>query len=67
VVLASNGLLFGKKATCYPAQAFVDALGELYTGVDVQVSDNLITANGPKSAMKFALAICEYLGAVAKF
>ena len=67
MVLASKNLLKGKKATCYPAQAFVNAMGENYTGSAVEVDGNLITANGPKSAMEFALAICEYLGVNAKF
>ena len=35
---------------------------QCYTGADVEVDENLITANGPKSAFEFALAICEYLG-----
>ena len=67
VVLASHGLIQGRKATCYPAKDFVDALGESYTGEDVQVDGNLITANGPKSAMAFSLVICEKLGVNAKF
>ena len=59
VVLASNGFLKGKKATCFPAPDFISAMGESYTGSDVEVDGNLITANGPKSAMKFAIAICK--------
>ena len=62
VVLASNGFLKGKKATCYPAKQFVDMMGENYTGTDVEISDNLITANGPKSALKFSLEIVKSLG-----
>jgi putative intracellular protease/amidase len=38
-----------------------------YTGKDVEVDGNLITANGPKSAMSFSLALCEKLGATPKF
>ena len=67
VVLAKNGLLGNKKATCYNAPVFVNALGASYTGSEVEVDGNLITANGPKSAMKFALAICEKLGISAGF
>ena len=67
VVLAGHGLINGRKATCYNAPVFVGALGESYTGSDVEVDGNLITANGPKSAMKFALAICEKLGILAGF
>ena len=61
VVLGENGLL-NKKATCYPAEGFVKILGDKYTGNDVEVCDNLITANGPKSALKFALALATALG-----
>ena len=67
VVLAKHDLLNGKKATCYPAPEFIKALGNSYTGLDVEVDGNLITANGPKSAMKFALQICDYLGLTPKF
>ncbi len=67
VVLAENGLLNVKNATCYPAPQFISSLGDKYTGKDVEICDNIITANGPKSAMAFSIAICEYLGVVAKF
>lgn len=67
VVLAENGLLNAKKATCYPAPQFIDALGDKYTGSDVQVDGKVITANGPKSAMAFALEICKSLGVTPKF
>lgn len=67
VVLANHDLLNGKKATCYPAPEFIKALGNSYTGLEVEVDGNLITANGPKSAMKFALQICDYLGLTPKF
>ena len=67
VVLAKNGLLGGQKATWYPAPAFIELVGENYTGSDVEVGDNLITANGPKSAMQFSLEICKALGLKPKF
>ena len=67
VVLKSSGVLKGKRATCYPAPVFVDMLGESYTGNDVEVFENVITANGPKSAMKFALEICKALNLTPKF
>lgn len=67
VVLAGNELLNVKKATCYPAPQFVKLLGDRYTAKDVEVCDNVITANGPKSAMAFSMAICEYLGVIPKF
>ena len=64
VVLARHDLLGGKKATCFPADDFITSIkfdGE-YTGADVEVDGNLITANGPKSAMEFSLKICKALG-----
>lgn len=68
VVLASNGLIDGKRATCYPAEVFIRAMEcAHYTGQDVTVDGNLITANGPKSAMKFSLAICQALGITSNF
>lgn len=67
VVLAKNNLLFEDKATCYPAPQFVKEMGENYVQTEVQISSNLITANGPKSAFKFALEIIKYLGLDIKF
>ena len=67
VVLADNGLLNADKATCYPAPNFINSLNDKYTGDNVTVCGNVITANGPKSAMEFSLAICAYLGVTAKF
>jgi 4-methyl-5(b-hydroxyethyl)-thiazole monophosphate biosynthesis len=66
VVLCKHGLIEGK-ATCYPAKDFVDTLGDFYTGSDVETYKNVITANGPKSAFKFALEICKYLKIEPKF
>ena len=68
VVLASHGLIKGRKATCYPVPDFIAKLKDCeYTGLDVQTDGNYITANGPKSAFAFSMAICEYLGLTAKF
>ncbi len=67
VVLATNGFLKNKKATCYPAKQFVDMMGENYTGADVELDENLITANGPISAFNFSLEIVKKLGLEIKF
>ena len=68
VVLANNGLITGKKITCYPADVFVKMTnGCVFSGKNVEIDGNLITANGPKSAMEFAIAICNYLGVAPKF
>ena len=62
VVLAQNDLLLATSATCFHADCFTSQLGKNYTGKDVEISDNFITADGPKSALKFSLAISKYLG-----
>ena len=67
VVLAEKGLLLAKKATCYPAERFISALEEKYTGAETTVSGIFITASGPRAAMKFALEICKTLGITPKF
>jgi len=67
VVLAENGLIGEEKATCYPLEAFIKALKGNYTRANVQVDGNLITANGPRSALEFSDEICRYLKLNAKF
>ena len=69
LALAENGFVCGKNITCYPAQAFIDAVNKCanYTGKDVEVDGNIITANGPRSAFAFSKAICDFLGVTAKF
>lgn len=60
IVLGKQGLLKGKKVTCYPGfEPFLD--GAVITGEKVIKDGNLITANGPGSAMCFALAVVELL------
>ena len=55
-VLGELGVLKGKKATCYPG--FEDKLlGAAYTATRVQRDGNIITGNGPSSALSFALAL----------
>lgn len=58
VVLAPLGLLDGLKATCYPGfeEAMVAGGAEM-SQKRVEVTDRIITANGPSSALAFALAI----------
>lgn len=61
-VLASNGLLNGKKATAYPGS--LDALDT--SAIDlgdapVVVDENIITSRGPGTAMDFALTLIEIL------
>ena len=61
VVLAPLGILDGIDATCYPG--FEDVCrkhGAHMVDKRVVVTDNVITANGPSSAMAFALAIVQH-------
>jgi 4-methyl-5(b-hydroxyethyl)-thiazole monophosphate biosynthesis len=68
VVLAANGLIDGKTATCYPAKAFIETMSVCsYTGAEVERDGNLITANGPRSAMAFSIEIAKALGLTPTF
>lgn len=64
VVLAKNGLLKNKKITCFPSDEFIEEVkkNNFYTAKEVQTEGNVITADGPKSALRFSLEICSYLG-----
>lgn len=56
VVLGEEGLLNGRKATCYPG--FESRLqGAEYVDAPVVSDDKFVLGNGPASAMKWALAI----------
>ncbi|MEW6606318.1 MAG: DJ-1/PfpI family protein [bacterium] len=62
VTLANAGVLKGKSATVFFTEA--DRLkekGANYSGKDVVIDENIITANGPQSAEKFAQAIVNLL------
>ena len=62
--LANAGLLNGRKATAFPSpeeeRQLVDG-GAEYTRSGVEVDGNLVTANGPESAAKFAQEILRLL------
>jgi 4-methyl-5(b-hydroxyethyl)-thiazole monophosphate biosynthesis len=59
-VLASSGLLAGKKVTSFPGA--LDAFNGLDYCTDAVVQDGkLITSRGPGTAMDFALALIENL------
>lgn len=59
-VLGDLGLLKGKKATCYPG--FESHLhGATHTGTRVEQDGNIITGNGPSSALPFALRLLAAL------
>lgn len=58
MVLGQNGLLEGRKATCYPG--FESHLaGADYTAQLVETDGNIITGRGPGAAMEFAFAIAS--------
>ena len=54
VVLAPLGILNGKEATCYPG---FECKGAIMRDTPVVALENIITANGPATALMFALAI----------
>jgi 4-methyl-5(b-hydroxyethyl)-thiazole monophosphate biosynthesis len=66
LVLGRNGLLKGRRATCYPG--FEKHFGPDATFVDEQVvkDGNLITSRGPGTAFDFALALTKELAGEAK-
>jgi len=63
VTLAKAGLLRGRRATCYPSEAGqLQAHGARHTGAGVERDGNLVTADGPRSAKAFGLAVAKALG-----
>lgn len=59
-VLGVNGILKGKKATCFTG--FEDRLkGAEYTGEKAVISENTVTARGMGASIEFGLALVEYL------
>lgn len=62
VILAKSGILKGKKATVFPSgKQDLETAGAKYTGEEVTTDENIITANGPAAAKKFANKIIELL------
>jgi protein deglycase len=61
IVLAPLGILDNKSAACYPGMQENFSSLTRYGNEDVIVDENIITATGPGSAFKFALAIVENL------
>lgn len=58
VVLAPLGILDNKNATCYPGFESQAPKARM-TGREVEISNNVITANGPANTLLFALAIAK--------
>ncbi|MDG4476984.1 DJ-1/PfpI family protein [Thiovibrio frasassiensis] len=62
VILANAGLLAGKQATVFSSEIKgIEGKGAHYTGAEVTVDGNLVTADGPKSARLFGQKIAELL------
>lgn len=62
VTLANAFILEGKKATVFSSE--INKLknkGAIYTGKNVEVDGNIITANGPQAAEEFGKAIIQSL------
>lgn len=59
-VLGDNGLVKGKKCTCYPGFESHMTGGEITTD-EVVVDGKIITSRGPGTALAFALKIIELL------
>jgi len=57
-ILAAAGVLDGLKATCYPTCA--ETLGASYTDVPVVVDNNIITSQGPGTALLFSLVLVQH-------
>lgn len=62
VVLANAGVLSYKKATVWEgAEKNLEMVDATYTGKNVTVDGNIVTANGPAAAEEFAERIVELL------
>jgi len=61
-ILANAGILNGKKATCFEGISHIlEEKGALYTKNPTEIDENIITANGPKSAKSFGELIAQNL------
>ena len=58
-ILKAAGVTKGRKLTCYPSE--IDEFPEEYVDKRVVVDDNLITSQGPGTAIEFACALVEAL------
>jgi protease I len=62
VTLANAGILKDKRATCWFSEGEkLKAKGAIYTGRDLEVDGNIITASGPSVAKEFGEKILEKL------
>lgn len=64
VTIVKSGVLYGRKATCFSDKKALEEFRNAnveYVNKDVVIDGNIITANGPEAAEKFAKAILDYL------
>jgi len=62
VTLARAGALKGRRATVWASERKkIEEKGAIYTGRDVEISGNIVTANKPQNAARFAEAIIDLL------
>ena len=66
IVLKAHGIKSGSKSTCYPALKSSIEDHFSYVGDKVVQDGNLITSQGPATAMEFALKLIEFLVGVEK-
>ena len=59
-LLGKNGILIGRKYTCYPGWES-DSFKGTYTGKEVEIDQNLITGKSMYYSVDFGLTIVEYL------
>ncbi len=65
IVLASAGILKGKKATCYPSEEFIEQLKEAGADFEEEIvvrDGQIITSRGPASGFAFGYELIEALG-----
>ena len=61
VVLSDGAYANDKKMTCYPTPKFIDLLGDRFVDKKVVVDGNIITSQGPGTALEFSLKLGEVL------
>jgi len=61
-ILSEAGILKGKKATVWKSEAeALKSKGAIYTGADVEIDGNIVTASGPHAAENFGYTIIKML------
>jgi 4-methyl-5(b-hydroxyethyl)-thiazole monophosphate biosynthesis len=61
LVLCENKLVDDKRITCYPAQKYIHKVGVQHASERIVVDGNVITSQGPGTALDFSLKLVEIL------